>query len=371
MFKKIVFALIISFCFLLLPRVEFKVKAENNHSEIVMECNSRRVLYENDADKKLPMASTTKILTALIIIEDCDLNAVFQIPKSACGIEGSSLYLKEGEKIKISDLLHGLMLRSGNDCAVALALYHSKSIENFACVMNERAKKIGAINSNFTNPHGLHDDEHYTTARDLCEISCYAMQNPIFKKIVSTQKIVIADSGAGYDRLLVNKNKFLYNFDGANGVKTGYTKVAGRCLVAGAERNGMQLVSVVLNCGPMYERSAEILTKSFSQYSYEKIYDCEEIMLSTEVKNKKVCVETQKDFYYPIKKDEKHEIKIKYNLPKNVKLPIKKGEVVGEMQIYLKNQLLFSQKIVSIENKEKNFIDILRDIAKGGKKTSA
>lgn len=339
------------------------IDAESGYSEIVMEARTERVLYENNCDKVMPMASTTKILTALIIIEDCDLTDTFEIPAAACGIEGSSVYLVSGERLKISDLLYGLMLRSGNDCAVALALYHSKSVEEFAKVMNERAVAMGAENSRFANPHGLPADDHYTTARDLCKISCVAMRNEEFKKIVSTQSISVPDAGCGYDRSWVNKNKMLYNFEGANGVKTGYTKIAGRCLVSGAERDGMQLVSVVLNCSPMYERSAEILEQAFAKYSYRTVFEPWESVLPTDVagKNCRVCAE--QSFSFPLTEEEFERIQVAYELPEKLTLPIHRGAIVGEIKIYLENQLLFSQKIISIEDVKKSILDILREIA--------
>ena len=260
--------------------------------------------------------------------------------------------------------MYGLMLRSGNDCAVALALFHSGSIEAFAQAMNERAQQLGAAHSHFVNPHGLPDPKHYTTARDLCKIACAAMRNPVFKQIVSSKKFGLPDSGCGYNRVWVNKNKMLYEFDGANGVKTGYTKAAGRCLVSGAERDGMQLVSVVLNCPPMYERSAEILQQCFTEYSYRTIYLPKEHCVSTEVKGKTCRVFAREPFAYPLKESELSDIEVKLNLPDTLSLPVQKGETVGEMQILFQNQLLFSQKIVSIEDVKKSFIDILRDIAK-------
>jgi serine-type D-ala-D-ala carboxypeptidase len=163
--------------------------------------------------------------------------------------------------------------------------------------------------------------------------------------------------------VLVNKNKMLYQFDGANGVKTGYTKIAGRCLVSGAERGGMQLVSVVLNCHPMYERSAEILEQCFAKYSLVSLFEPKEMTLPTEVKGKSCRVEAKEGFSYPLAEGELSKVQILFDLPEQVKLPVKCGDALGEMQILLENQLLFSQKIVSIENVKKSFIDILRDIA--------
>jgi hypothetical protein len=161
-------------------------------------------------------------------------------------VEGSSIYLRQGEKLTIRQLLYGLMLRSGNDCAVALAVKIGGNVERFAEMMNELARKIGVEKTNFVNPHGLHDDNHYTTAFDLARISAYAMKNSVFREIVSTKNITI--SGVEGERVLVNKNKMLSTFAGGDGIKTGFTKRAGRCLVSSAIKNGMEVVSVVLNC---------------------------------------------------------------------------------------------------------------------------
>jgi len=187
------------------------------------------------------MASTTKIVTALTVIRNTDLDEVVEIPKAACGIEGSSIYLREGEHLTVRELLYGLMLRSGNDCAVALALHTSGSVEAFAELMNTTAVELGCENSNFVNPHGLHDDRHYTTALDLAAVTCEALHNETFREIVSTKAVRISNEGYEYDRVLVNKNKLLSNVDGADGVKTGYTKKAGRCFVGSATKNGMQV----------------------------------------------------------------------------------------------------------------------------------
>ena len=171
-----------------------------SQAETVIEVTSGRVLYAKNEQKSVPMASTTKILTAIIIIEDCDLNNIVTIPEKAVGVEGSSIYLVANEKISIKDLLYGLMLQSGNDCAVALALYHSGTVEAFAEEMNLRARSIGALNSNFMNPHGLPDNKHFTTAFDLAIIAAYALHNSVFSEIVSTNTHTIEDGGCGYVR---------------------------------------------------------------------------------------------------------------------------------------------------------------------------
>ena len=302
-------------------------------AEIAMELSTGTILTESNADARLPMASTTKILTAIIIIEDCDLDEEITVPNAAVGAEGSSIYLKKGERINIRDLLYGLMLRSGNDSAAALAIHHSGSLEKFAEAMNDRAKKIGAENSNFKNPSGLPDNEHYTTARDLCKIACYAMHNPMFKEIVSTKNY------KGQYRSFVNKNKMLRMCEGANGVKTGYTVKAGRCLVSSAERNGMDIVCVVLNCPDMYERSCAIFDSCFNNYkllnlSENKVFMCGIIPCK---------LENSESTVIKSKGEVKYEVK---SVCDNKK--VRKGDYVADLEIYEGNNLLFSRKLYSI-----------------------
>ncbi|MBR7100073.1 MAG: D-alanyl-D-alanine carboxypeptidase [Clostridia bacterium] len=322
-------------------------------AEAVIEVCSGRLLFQRNADKKLPMASTTKILTAIIIIEDCDLEKTVKIPKEGTDIEGSSVYLKAGEEYTVKQLLYGLMLRSGNDCAVTLALHHSGSVSAFARVMNERARAWGATHSHFTNPHGLPDDGHYTTARDLAYISRHAMQNPTFREIVSTKYF----DQTGWQ----NKNKLLYQYEGANGVKTGYTVKAGRCLVSGAKQKDMQLVSVVLNSPEMYERSAELLDDCFQRYTMQKLYSAEqEFILPTDVENKTCTVKCDCDFYYPLLANEYTQTKVQ--LPEKIKLPVQKGENRGKVVIYLENQLIFSQNLCTIKEVKKSYADCLDEV---------
>lgn len=302
-------------------------------AEIAMELTTRTVLTESNADKRMPMASTTKIMTAIIIAEDCNLDEEITIPDAAVGVEGSSIYLKKDERIDVRDLLYGLMLRSGNDSAVALAIHHSGSVENFVTVMNERAKRIGADNTNFKNPSGLPDDEHYTTARDLCNIACYAMNNEIFREVVSSK------SHVGKFRSFENKNKMLYRYEGANGVKTGYTLKAGRCLVSSAERDGMDVVTVVLNCYDMYERSSAILDQCF--YAYKLL----ELNENTVFMSDRVLCKLSKTQNLVVKNTESLQIRIKSTVTEK---KIKKDDRVGILEIYDANGLIFSDNLYSI-----------------------
>ena len=333
-------------------------------SEITMEVNTNRVLNSQNAEIKRPMASTTKVLTAITVIENnADLSKTVEIKKSYTGIEGSSIYLQEGEKLTLKELLYGLMLRSGNDCAVALACETSGSIEKFAELMNSTAKKAGAENSNFVNPHGLHNDNHYTTAYDLARISCYAMKNPIFKEIVGTKSIKI--SALEGCRLLINKNKMLNEYEGATGIKTGFTKKAGRCLVSSAYRNGMEVVCVVLGCQPMFEESKQLLNNAFNNYSYCEIFNAENFNEKIKVAGTDAycTLKTDSSFFYPLKKDEQSNIKVNIICPEQIVPPFDENDIVGKVEIYYENQLLFSENIYTIIGiKHKDYDYILKDI---------
>lgn len=322
--------------------------ASSTCSEIVMEINSKRVLKENNAYSKKFMASTTKILTAVCVIENCDLEKIVTIDKNSVGIEGSSIYIKEGEKISVKELLYGLMLRSGNDCAVALAYETSKSIENFSRLMNETAKKIGAINSNFTNPHGLHDNNHYTTAYDLALISCYAMQNSTFREIVSTKKITVSNSTCDYKRVLINKNKMLSEFEGCTGIKTGFTKKAGRCLVSSAKRDGMEIVCVVLNCPPMWEESKNALTECFNKFSLYKIFESDNIVDFRKNKLVKTVSYIKNDVILPLTEEEHKSLRYDIIYDDDINFPIKSDTPIGKINFYAQNNLIFSEKIYTI-----------------------
>ena len=309
-----------------------KQQALESKAECVMEVNSRRVLYEAHGDLRLPMASTTKIATAITVLENCeDIHREYSIPAEAVGIEGSSVYLQQGEVYTIEALLYGLMLRSGNDCATALALFSSGSIANFTAKMNETAQKAGALDTNFENPHGLPAKNHFTTARDLTSISCYAMHNTTFREIVSTKLY----RPKGWQ----NKNKMLYHYEGGMGIKTGYTKEAGRCLVTAAERNGMMLVCSVLNSPQMYERAAQLLDDAFNTYKNVKLVSANQ-EFSIEGKRAKV----NEEFTFPLLEEEKDWIEYRI-LPQN---RLDNEEIIGQLEILLAKRLLFSANLYKL-----------------------
>ena len=225
--------------------------------------DTKEFLHEKNANVRLPMASTTKIVTALISIETLDLDEIVSVPKEAVGVEGSSLYLNEGDTLTVKDLVYGVLLQSANDAATVLALRISGSVADFADLMTERVKAIGALDTQFQNPHGLDDAGHYTTAHDLSIIAATALENETFKTICSTYKYTfkIGDN----TRTVVNHNKLLNLYDDCLGVKTGYTKKSGRCLVSAAEKDGITLVAVTLDDPDDWVDHRELLDYGFNK----------------------------------------------------------------------------------------------------------
>ena len=335
---------------------------------IVLERDTERVLNEKNADKKRPMASTTKIATAITVIDNVtDLDKLVRVPAAAVGVEGSSIYLEKDEELTVRDLLYGLMLQSGNDCAAALAITTAGSIENFATLMNETAAKVGADNTNFVNPHGLHHDEHYTTARDLGKITAYAMKNPIFREIVGTKRYVMPWKDREYDRVIVNKNKILSTYEGGDGVKTGYTKKAGRCLVASATRDGMNVIAVVLNCGPMFEDCRQLLDGAFAEYSLKDVSKAVDLSsvsaIVTDGKAQSTRLETEKGLFYPLTESEYGAIRFEVSEVDSMSAPVHIGDENGKIKFYSGNRLLFERKLYSIEEVASlDYSDILYDI---------
>ncbi|MBE3596477.1 MAG: D-alanyl-D-alanine carboxypeptidase [Hydrogenibacillus sp.] len=232
----------------------------------LIDVDSGRILYEKNAHEKLPIASLTKIMTAIVAIEAADLDEVVTVSPRAVGIEGSSIYLRQGERMTLRDLLYGLMLRSGNDAALAVAEHVGGSVESFVAMMNEKAAWLGLMETHWTNPHGLDDPDHYSSAYDLVRLSAYALHNPTFRRIVSTQKWTAPLPGAAWDRLWLNKNRLLSLYPYADGIKTGYTKQTGRALAASATRDGRRLAAVVLNDGDDWNDSIRLLDYGFDVF---------------------------------------------------------------------------------------------------------
>ena len=239
--------------------IPVKAEAVSARRAYVLDAVSGRELFVRNPDERSLIASTTKIMTALIVCEQCNVLDRMRIPKEAVGIEGSSMYLKEGEVLTLQELLYGLMLSSGNDAAVALAIYCGGTVEGFAELMNDKARNLGLTGTHFENPNGLDSPGHYSTARDLAKLAAYAMKNPIFYKTVSAKSVRIGE------RCLTNHNKLLWKLEGADGVKTGFTKAAGRILVSSATRQGRRIIGVTIDAPDDWNDHCRLLNEGFAR----------------------------------------------------------------------------------------------------------
>ncbi len=344
-------------CFANLPVKQTYSFSSSGKAMCVIEKDSKRVIYSKNMDEKLAMASTTKVMTAITVLQHCNnLEEVITVDNSSIGVEGTSIYLRQGEEIKVKDLLYGLMLRSGNDAATALACHVGGSVSGFANLMNELAIKIGAVNSNFVNPHGLDHKEHYTTAYDLALISAYALNNPIFKEIVSTKTHVVEATNKSDKRYLTNKNRLLNSLEGCCGVKTGFTKKAGRCLVSAVERDNTTYVCVVLNCGPMFEESSTLLNMANNEFKNTKIINKNKEIYNEYIIDEnhgKLYLYTDEDFYYPLKQGEEQNLKLNYNVTLD---DAKAGDCVGEIKVFFNKHLIKTLKLYTM-NKIDKLID--------------
>jgi D-alanyl-D-alanine carboxypeptidase (penicillin-binding protein 5/6) len=275
-----------------------------------MDVTTGRVLFAHNMNQPMGMASTTKVVTALTVLENFqDIDTKICVADEAIGVEGSSIYLQKGERLTVRELLYGLMLRSGNDAAVALALAVAPSVADFAELMNQTAVKYGAKNTHFMNPHGLDDPEHYTTAYDLALLSAVALRNPTFVEICSaTEKRI---DGVDMPRVLINKNKLLKTLDGCIGVKTGYTKKTGRSFVGAREVDGQKIVCVVLNCGPMFPETEQLLQDADKLYHNKAVLKAETVFTD---KNGQQGLALA-DFSYPLTQSELEQLE--FNLVGN------------------------------------------------------
>ncbi len=331
-------------------------------SAVIIDADSKNVLYSKNADKPRGMASTTKIMTALVAIENGDPDQEFVIPAEAVGIEGSSVYLKEGEPLSLRELLYCLMLESGNDAATAIAIFVGGSEENFVKMMNDRADELGLKSTNFTNPHGLSDPEHRTTAYELAVITAEAMQYPLFREITATKTLRVRYDGKENARPLVNHNKLLFNYQGAIGIKTGYTKADGRCLVSSACRDGLTLVAVTLSDPSPTSTHRILLDASFEQYEMKHIASagelCAEIPI-TDSEDLFVSVANPTDISICLPRGA--DLRIEMSIPENIHAPIEEGEIIAVAKCYLGDtevHIINLESTEDVKEKKKSLFDI-------------
>ena len=347
---------------------------------IVMDRNSKAILYGKNEFNKTKMASTTKIMTAIIVIENTNLSNIVEISGKAAVTGGSKLKIKKGDKITVKDLLYGLMLRSGNDAAVALAEYVGGNIEGFAMLMNKKAEELGLTNTNFVTPHGLDSDEHYTNPYELAILTDYALKNEIFLNIVKTKICNINING--YSRTISNTNELLGNLNGVYGVKTGFTNGAGRCLVTSIKRGDLDIICVVLGADTKKIRttdSIKLIEYVFSNFENININEKIEeefkswkninrgrINIEKGIKNViNLKLEEYTLKYYPIKNNTENRINIEIDVNLNLIAPIAENTKVGEVTIYYDNHSILSINILTAERVEKKTIlDYICEISK-------
>ena len=274
---------------------------------MVLDAVTGRTLYERRAGERSLIASTTKIMTALVVCRRCNVLDRVKIPREAVGVEGSSMYLREGEILTVQELLYGLMLCSGNDAAVALAIYCGGTVEGFAELMNDKARELGMTGSHFENPNGLDAPRHYSTARDLAILAAEAMKDPVFAQTVSTRSIRVGD------RELRNHNKLLWRLEGADGVKTGYTRAAGRILVSSACRQGRRLICVTIDAPDDWNDHERLLERAFGLYTLREAVPAGEKVGRIPVlggAEMEVQLCTAKSFSYPLAQGETPRIQL-------------------------------------------------------------
>lgn len=324
---------------------------ENKTSIIIMEEKSGRVLYEKNSHEKKLIASTTKIMTAIVAIESGNLNKKVEVGEEILKMYGTNIYIEIGEKITLKDLIYGLLLRSGNDASVVIAKSVSGTEQEFIKEMNKKAKEIGMVNTTFQNPHGLDEEtQNYSTAYDMAILMRYANKNETYKNISLTKKYEARTENKTY--LWNNRNKLLNNYKYCTGGKNGYTPLAGKTLVSTATKNNLNLIIVSLNDNDIYENHKKMYEEYFSKYKNYKIIDKKSFNENNSILKKDLYI--TKDFYYPLTEEEKGKITTvmyinKKSRSNNIKIYLDKN-IIGEIPIYRKNQT----------KKEENFFSKLK-----------
>ena len=334
-------------------------------SAIAIDQESGRILYSKNSSSILPMASTTKIMTAIVALEFGNLFDKITVSSKAASMGGSSAGLKAGEVVTLEELIYGLMMRSGNDASIAIAEHISGNTADFAKLMNHKAVEIGAYNTNFVTPHGLDAEFHYTTAEDLARITAYAMKNSIFAGIVSTKAISEGLTGK-FNRTYNNINKFLYRIESSDGVKTGYTSKAGKCLVASVKNPYGRVIFVVLNSNDRWRDAEKMVKYVNNNYKYIKVFDEKEPAKRLRVYggNMRYITGIARDtLYIPLKAEEAKNMSFEVYAPTSIFSPVKKNEIVGNIVVFIGGKQIAKFPLCSDRDVErKNFKDIIKEM---------
>ncbi len=320
---------------------------------VLIDAASGRVLFGQNENARFPMASTTKIMTALLALENCALDERVTASENASGVPGTSIYLGVGETLTMEEMLYGLLLRSGNDAATAIAEHVAGSVEDFAAMMNARAAQLDA-DARFKNPHGLDAAGHEASALALARIFRQAMQNGDFRRITGTAKATIPWLGNDFARVLVSKNRLLTAYEGATGGKTGYTSDAGRCLIFSAERDGMELIGVVLSCPDWFDEAERLLDYGFANFRLETPLRAGDAACEAAVRGgmaDAVRAVAARDLAAAVREGERW--RVDYDFPGGVRAPIERGEAIGTATLYIGNEAVAETPLLAGEDVEK------------------
>lgn len=356
-----------------------KLPTINSRAAIIIDRKSKIILYGKSEKEKRKMASTTKIMTATIVLENSNINDIVEVSKKSAGTGGSRLGLKTGDKITVHDLLYGLMLCSGNDAAVALAEHVGGSIEGFADLMNKKAQELNLINTHFVTPHGLDNDDHYTTAYELAILTDYALKNKVFAQIVNTKNYTVTINGNSKN--LSNTNELLGTLNGVYGVKTGFTNGANRCLVTACKRNDLDIICIVLGADTKKFRtqdSIKLIEYTFNNYQHiniKKIIDSKfenwklknlsKFTIKKGIPNKiELSLSNIENEIIPIRNNEVNAINIEINCNKELEAPIKENKKIGELIVNINNKKVINLDITNTINiKKKNPLNYFKYIS--------
>ncbi len=338
----------------------------NVPAAVVMDAETGRVLFEKNADEKRPMASLTKIMTSILLVENCNMDELIEVPAEATWIGGSEVGLKKGDKVTARSLLYGMLLPSGNDCAYTVGLHLGGTIENFAVMMNKKAKEIGCVNTNFANPHGLDNENHYTTAKELALITRYAIKNKNISNVMGTRSETV--NFGSFSELLTNTNALLKTYDKADGGKTGFTNGANRCLMATASANGSRYIAVVLgaeNTQIRFNTTKDILEACFNRYKKMDISNNLNFYINIPVIKGNITnyKRTYKDsLALPLTKEEYNSIIIKQEVIDSITPPMQMGTVIGKVEAYIEDEKIYEKEYILEENiYKKGFLDYLKE----------
>ena len=348
----------------------------NSRAAVIYDRKAQKIIWGKKENERRPMASTTKIMTAIVVLENANLSDTVTVSKKAGGTGGSRLGLKAGDKITVNNLLYGLLLVSGNDAAVALAEYVGGSVEGFAQMMNKKASELGLENTHFVTPHGLDMQEHYTTAFELAKMADYALNIEKFAQIVNTKNITISISGRSKN--LTNTNELLGNLNGVNGVKTGFTNGANRCLVTSVNRDGMNIITVVLGADTKKDRTNDSVKLIEYAYQNYEIYNTKDIIDEKyeewkNINEKRISVingksnvintklEELDNYYIPIKKIDEEKVSVKIFNISEINAPVQKDDYIGKLCVYVDDDKVLELTISASKRIDKlEFLDYLK-----------